>query len=222
MSERLQRFLPLYGEDNITRLKQAHVVVVGLGGVGSHAAEALVRAGVAHMTLIDGDNVALSDFNRQLPALTHTIGRYKTDVLAERFRAINPDISVRAVRDYISADAMHFTHADYVFDATDSIDDKIALIAYCVQHDIPVLTACGQGNRMDPTRLKVCDLFATQGDPLAKKLRKQLRKRGIETVETVFSEETPLAVHSPPASSPFVPPAAGLVAAHHIVKRLKE
>ncbi len=222
MNERLQRFLPLLGEENIARLQRSHVVVVGIGGVGSHAAEALVRAGVGKMTMIDGDVVALSDFNRQLPALTHNIDRYKVDVLAERFRAINPAIVLHPVREYIQADVMRFSFADYVLDAIDRIDAKVALIAHCKEREIPILTACGQGNRLDPTRLSVVELFETSGDPLARKLRKMLRKQGIDSLEAVFSDEEPCARTTPPLSSPFVPPAAGLVAAAHIVRKLSE
>lgn len=169
----------LYGQDNLVYLQQRHVCVVGIGGVGSWIAEALVRTAVGNITLIDLDDVCVTNTNRQIHALNATVGQNKVDVMAERIKAINPDCNVHAVMDFVTEQnvTQHITSQfDYVVDATDSIKAKAAMIAHCKRNKIPVITLGGAGGQIDPTQITVGDLAKTKQDPLAAKLRSHLRR----------------------------------------------
>ncbi|MFW1677107.1 tRNA cyclic N6-threonylcarbamoyladenosine(37) synthase TcdA [Pontibacter sp. JAM-7] len=189
----------LYGSDCTDYYRQAHVCVIGIGGVGSWAAEALARSGVGLLTLIDLDDICITNTNRQIHALDGTIGRPKTEVMAERIRLINPACQVHEVEDFITRDNLAelvATGFDYVIDAIDSVREKVALIAHCRYHKIPLITVGGAGGQIDPTKIEITDLSKTQHDPLAAKVRSLLRREhGFSKsgrkfgVECVFSHE---------------------------------
>ncbi|MEH6386899.1 tRNA cyclic N6-threonylcarbamoyladenosine(37) synthase TcdA [Pseudomonas profundi] len=169
----------LYGNEGLARLRDSHVAIVGIGGVGSWAAEALARTGIGRITLIDLDEVCQTNTNRQLPALEGQIGRPKVDVMAERLRAINPDCQVSAIMDFVTESTLpqYITdELDAVADCIDSVNSKVALIAWCRRRRIPIVTAGGAAGQIDPTQIKVADLSKTTNDPLAAKARSQLRR----------------------------------------------
>ncbi|MBE3584762.1 MAG: tRNA threonylcarbamoyladenosine dehydratase [Thermoanaerobacter sp.] len=220
----------LIGEEGLAILAGSRVVVFGLGGVGSYAAEALVRAGVGNLVLVDFDRVCPSNINRQLHALTSTVGQYKALLMAERVKLINPDIRVEArVERYLPGVAESFFHPvpDYVIDAIDDVPAKVDLIASCVRRNIPVVSSMGAGNKLDPAAFKVADISQTAVCPLARTVRRRLRQLGITTgVTVVFSTEPPRRCgpsdESPgvPGSISFVPPVAGFILAGVVVRSL--
>jgi tRNA threonylcarbamoyladenosine dehydratase len=177
----------------LTRLARCHVIVAGLGGVGSYCAEALARAGVGNLTLIDHDVVSVSNVNRQLPALLSTVGQQKLEVMADRIRDINRDCMLTLHRVFLIPENMgEFirTDADYVIDCIDSLNCKVALVVHCTQHAIPVASSMGAGNKLNPSRIQLADISKTRGCPLAAVMRKRLKRHGIEHgVTTVFSDE---------------------------------
>ncbi|WP_083522887.1 tRNA cyclic N6-threonylcarbamoyladenosine(37) synthase TcdA [Sterolibacterium denitrificans] len=240
----------LYGEDALARLSQAHVCVVGIGGVGSWAAEALARCGVGYLTLIDLDHIAESNTNRQIHALEGAYGQAKVTAMAARIRHINPLCRVTEIDDFITVEnvARLLPSCDAVLDAIDDGRAKAALIAHCRAHDMPLVTTAAAGGRRDPTRIRVADLARTEHDPLAARLRAQLRKdygfpRGEKQsfgVECVFSTESivrpqkPAACASDPGAAPqglncagygsavMVTASFGMVAAGRVIERLLE
>ncbi|AWH89469.1 tRNA cyclic N6-threonylcarbamoyladenosine(37) synthase TcdA [Limnobaculum parvum] len=199
----LQRFsgiARLYGQPALALFSQAHVCVIGIGGVGSWAAEALARSGIGHITLIDMDDVCVTNTNRQIHALRQTVGQPKGDVMAQRIAEINPECEVTCIDDFITADnvAEYLTKQfDYVIDAIDSVRPKAALLAYCRRNKIPVVTTGGAGGQIDPTQIQVVDLAKTIQDPLAAKLRERLKSdfgvvkngKGKLGIDCVFSTE---------------------------------
>lgn len=192
----LQRTEVLIGEEGLQRLRQANVLIVGMGGVGSFAAEYIGRAGVGRMTIVDGDTVEGTNRNRQLPALCSTDGQYKTDIMAARLHDINPDLQLTVVSEYMVEERIQalFEHGlfDYVIDAIDTLTPKMSLIKNCKQRGIPVVSSMGAGGKLDPSKLKIADLSKTYNCSLAQQLRKQLRKWGIKKgVKVVFSTELP-------------------------------
>ncbi len=222
----------LLGEEAVRALAQRRVAVAGLGGVGSFAAEALVRAGVGLLTLIDDDTVDASNINRQIQATPEAIGRMKAEVLAERVKSIRPDTEASAVLERItpeSAAALIPEDTDYILDCVDDVRAKVALILLAKERDIPIISALGMGNRLDPGRVKLCDIYETKGCPLAQKLRHELRKAGIEKLRVAFSDEPPLPViHGAPSSGgkrtvgsvSFVPSVCGLTMAGAAVREM--
>lgn len=222
----------MLGEEGVARLRGAHVVLFGLGGVGSYTAEALARAGIGRLTLIDGDAVSISNLNRQLPALHSTIGRPKVQVMAERIADIDPEIQVNAMDLFYSqetADRVSFAEVDYVADAIDTVTAKLLLIQRARELDIPVISCMGAGNKLDPAQFQVADIEKTSVCPLARAVRTALRQRGVTGVKAVFSKEepcVPLGGQEPgsrrqtPGSLSFVPAAAGLVLAGEIIRDL--
>lgn len=169
----------LYGQQGLQLLQQAHVAVIGIGGVGSWAAEALARSGVGEITLIDLDDICVSNTNRQLHALSSTVGQLKVDVMADRLRLINPRISVHAVADFLDSDNLaQYIHQqlDFVVDCIDSLPAKAALIAWCKRNKIPMVTTGGAGGLIDPSKIQICDLNKTYHDPLAARLRSKLKR----------------------------------------------
>ncbi len=184
----------LLGQNKLEQLKRAHVLVVGLGGVGAYAAEMIARAGVGRMTIADADTVSSSNINRQLIALHSTIGRPKADVLAERLRDINPAIQLTVIHEYIRDEKTYSlldaAHYDYVVDAIDTLSPKLALIAAALERKIPAVSSMGAGAKMDPTQLEIADISKTHHCPLAHMLRKRLHKIGIRKgFQAVFSPE---------------------------------
>ena len=232
MSEAFLRTRMILGEDVMARLKCAHVAVVGLGGVGSYVVECLARSGVGELTLIDSDCYAPSNLNRQLGALRSTLGRPKAEVLAERCRDIDPDILVHPIVGlYTAAERERFWgDYDYVADCIDLVACKLDLIETALRRGIPILSALGTGNKLDPTRLTITDISKTSGCPLARVLRRELRARGIHHLPVVFSPEQaaeteqleapPAGRRSVPASVAWVPSCAGLMLGGAIVQAL--
>lgn len=218
------------GGDALRRLRGAHVAVFGIGGVGSYTAEALARAGVGAMTLVDNDTVGLSNINRQLCALHSTLGQFKAQVMADRIRDINPDCQVRALcRLYTEEDKDVFfdTKYDYIADCIDLVSCKLSLILNALEREIPIISALGTGNKLDPSQFSITDISKTSGCPLARVIRKELRARNVLHHTVLFSPEepiTPLSLEAPPpgrrsipASVSWVPSTAGLMIAGHIV-----
>ncbi len=194
MSEWLSRTELLLGKDSLNKLKQAHVLVAGLGGVGAYAAEQLCRAGIGEMTIIDGDIVELTNKNRQLPALDCNLGKPKAELMAERFRNINPEIKLHVINDFIRDDRMveilQLAKYDYVLDAIDTLAPKIFLIYHSLQLGLPVVSSMGSGGKMDPSKIQVADISKSYNCNLARMLRKRLHKLGVyEGVKVVFSSE---------------------------------
>lgn len=234
MKERTQRTALLLGEDGVQRLKNAFVAVFGIGGVGSFAAEALARAGVGRILLVDNDIVSESNINRQLIALTSTVGQPKTQVMAQRIRDINPEAQVLCRQEFFTADnadTFPFDSLDYVVDAIDSVSSKVELICRCKAANTPIISCMGAGNKLDPSRFTVTDLAKTDTCPLARVLRQQLRKRGIVHLPVVYSTEpamTPLETIAEggrkqlPGSVSFCPPVAGFLAAGVAIRALSD
>ncbi|MEA4884938.1 MAG: tRNA threonylcarbamoyladenosine dehydratase [Clostridia bacterium] len=215
----------LIGCEGVRRLARASVIVVGLGGVGSHCAEALARAGIGSLTLVDGDVITPSNINRQSIALPRTVGMAKADAMAIRVREINPDCNASSVIQVISAEnaaGLLSIGPDYVADAIDSIDAKLGLIEACMRASIPIVSSMGAGNKLDPTRFRVADISQTHTCPMAKAVRLELRSRGIARgLSVVFSDEPPVARHPGTLGSiSTVPPAAGLAMAGLILREL--
>ncbi|WP_418450786.1 ThiF family adenylyltransferase [Alistipes sp.] len=194
MEEWQERTRLLLGEEKLARLAAAHVLVVGLGGVGAYAAEMIARAGVGRMTVADADTVSLTNINRQLVALRSTVGRPKAEVLAERLRDINPQLELRVVCRYIRDEEtdllLDAARYDYAVDAIDTLSPKLALICGCLRRDIPLVSSMGAGAKTDPTRMEIADISKTHHCPLAHMLRKRLHKAGIRSgFRAVFSPE---------------------------------
>jgi tRNA A37 threonylcarbamoyladenosine dehydratase len=238
----------LLGAEGLARLKAARVAVFGLGGVGSYAAEALVRSGVGAVELVDDDRVCLTNLNRQLCATRSTVGQLKVEAMRARLLDINPDAEVAAHAVFFmpqTADRFDFARYSYVVDAVDTVTAKLALAERCRAAGVPVISCMGAGNKLDPTRFEVADIFATSVCPLAKVMRKELRARGIPALKVVYSKEPPVEPeedlrnsckthcvcppgtvrkctvrHQVPGSVAFVPPVAGLILAGEVVKDL--
>ena len=193
----LERSELLLGTQGINRLKQANILIVGVGGVGAYATEMLVRAGVGRVTIADSDCVSLSNINRQLIALRSTLGRPKTEVLAERLKDINPELQIRIIPEYIkdekTDEILNSEAYDYVVDAIDTLSPKLALIKGCLDRKIPIISSMGAGAKLDPTKMEICDISKTHHCPLAHMLRKRLHKMGIRRgFKAVFSAEPPI------------------------------
>jgi len=247
MEDQFARTRLLLGQAAMERLQRSCVALFGVGGVGGHCAEALARSGIGTLHLYDDDRVSPSNLNRQLAALHSTLGQYKAEVLRARVLDINPEICVEARRMFYTpqnADAVELRQYDYVVDAMDTVTAKLELIHRCKSAGVPVISCMGTGNKLDPSALVVTDLSKTSGCPLARIMRKELRRRGIIHLRVVYSTEEPLpyAPDAPlpeedpvgtdssrpgvradrpvPASTPFVPAAAGLLLASAVVREL--
>lgn len=232
------RTAALLGSAALERLKEARVAVFGVGGVGSYLAEALARAGVGSIDLFDRDTVSLSNINRQLIALHSTVGKNKAEVMRDRILDINPDCKVSAYNVFYlpeNADEFPLDSYDYIADAVDTVAAKIELAVRATRRGIPIISAMGAGNKRDPSRFSVTDLSKTEGCPLAKVMRRELKARGITHLRVVFSPEpaAPLpddapvstengSLRRPPASLSFVPSVAGLLMAGEIINTLAE
>ncbi len=195
MSEQFARTELLLGTEAINRLSECRVAVFGVGGVGGYVCEALVRSGIGHFDLIDSDTVAESNLNRQIIALNSTVGKYKVDVMKERMLDINPNVTVNAHRCFYlpeNADDFDFSKYDYVIDAVDTVTAKIEIIMRSKSLGIPVISAMGAGNKLDPSKFKVADIYDTKVCPLCRVMRRELKKRNIENLKVVYSEEEPL------------------------------
>ena len=221
----------LIGEEGLEKLKKSRVAVFGVGGVGGYVVEALARSGVGALELIDKDVVSVSNINRQIIALHSTVGKLKTEVMAARVKDINPDIDV-TVRNVFylpeTAEEFDFTAYDYVVDAIDTVSGKIALIEQAKQAGTPIISCMGAGNKLDATAFEVADIAKTSVCPLARVMRRELKKRGIDHVKVLYSKEEPLPSKAQdeesgkpiPASIAFVPSVAGLIIAGEVIKDL--
>jgi tRNA A37 threonylcarbamoyladenosine dehydratase len=227
------RNIMLIGEEAADKLKNAHVAVVGIGGVGGFAAESLARAGVGRITLVDHDDIGVTNINRQIAALHSTIGQSKAEVMAARLRDIAPDADVRSLTLRYSKETREEFFAeryDYIADAIDLVAHKLDLIEQAKTRGIPIVSALGAGNKLEPELLKVGDISKTEGCPLARVIRKELRKRGITHHAVVWSPEEgvePLALETPPegrrsvpSSMIFVPSTAGILMAKYLVREI--
>ena len=223
----------LLGAAAMQRLREAHVIVFGVGGVGSYAAEGLARAGIGALTLVDSDTVGLSNLNRQLCALHSTLGQYKSDIMAARILDINPDCRVTSMPMLYNEESKETFFAqryDYIVDAIDLVSCKLSLIRTAKERGIPIISAMGTGNKLDPTRFCITDISKTSGCHLARVMRRELRNRGILHHTVLYSEElpqTPEALEAPPpgrrsipASVSWVPSCAGLMLAGFVVQEL--
>ena len=221
--EELQRTAKLLGEQAVERLAGVKIAVFGLGGVGGHAAEALVRTGVGALDIIDGDAVALSNINRQLAALHSTIGRLKTDVCGERFLDINPELKLRKFPFFFgedTAEKFDFGEYDYVLDCIDDVSAKVLLAEICTQKNVRIISSMGAGNKLNPMGFRVADIYETSVCPLARVMRQRLRKAGVERLRVVYSTEEPVITERTPASCAYVPSAAGLLMAAAVIDEL--
>lgn len=213
----------MLGEGAVNTLKTSHVAVFGVGGVGGFVCEALARAGVGKITLIDSDRVSVSNINRQIIALHSTVGKYKTEAMRERIGDINPECQLTAKNEFYSEEnPTELSGFDYIADCIDSVKSKLHLITEADRAGVPIISSMGAGNKLDPTRFKVADISKTHTDPLAKVIRTELRKRGVNHLKVVFSDEPPInpSGERTPGSVSFVPSVVGLIMAGEIIKDL--
>lgn len=236
MSEQFSRTELLIGKENIEKLKNARVAVFGIGGVGGYAVEALVRSGVGILDIIDNDKVSVSNINRQIIATWKNVDKYKVDVAEERILDINPNAVVNKYKTFYMPDTageFDFSKYDYVVDAIDTVTGKIKLVEEAERCNVPIISSMGAGNKMDPTAFEVADIYKTSVCPLAKVMRRELKKRGIDHLKVVYSKEkalTPLSDNNSekdagtrkqiPGSNAFVPSVAGLIIAGEVIKDL--
>lgn len=228
MDNRFEREELLIGREALLRLKEARVALFGVGGVGAAAAEALARAGVGYIELIDNDTVSTSNINRQLCALDSTVGMPKVEAVRRRLADINPELEAVARQIFFLPDTeLDFSGYDYIIDAIDTVSAKIEIAVRAKAAGVPVISCMGTGNKLDPTMLTVTDIYKTSVCPLARVMRRELRARGIDKLKVVYSLEEPRRVtvadsvgRHPPASISFVPPVAGFIAAGAVIREL--
>lgn len=222
MNEIYKRTEALIGTEALEKLKKTHVAVFGIGGVGGYVVEALARSGIGELTLIDNDIVKESNINRQVIALSSTLGELKTEAFRKRIYDINPEIKVNLCNLFYipeTKNEIDFTFFDYVVDAIDTVSGKITIIEKCYENNIPVISSMGTGNKLDPTAFKIADISKTSVCPLARVMRYELKKRGIKKVKVLFSDENPVKQLSRvPASISFVPSVGGLFIAGEVIK----
>lgn len=231
----------LIGTDNLDKLKGSKVIIFGIGGVGSFTTESLARSGIGTLVLVDNDDICLTNVNRQIHATTKTLGQSKVETMKARILDINPECKVITHETFINADNVADlvgTDIDYVVDAIDTVTSKLDLIQYCKRNNINIISSMGTGNKLDPSRFRVTDVYKTSVCPLAKVMRHELKKRGVKSCKVVFSDELPLKPHGEvaegltvestkaarkrqtPGSIAFVPPVAGMIIASEVVRDL--
>ncbi len=221
----------IIGDEGINKLKGSHVIVFGVGGVGSFAAEAIARAGVGNLTIVDFDEVDITNINRQLPALHSTVGKYKVEVMKDRILDINPNINIKAIREVYNKDTSESIlseNYDYVVDAIDMVTSKIHLIETCKNKGLDIISSMGMGNKLDPTKIEVTDIHKTTICPLARVMRKELKDRRIKKLKVVYSTEQPKELKKKilngkkvtPGSVSFVPSVGGLIIASVVINDL--
>lgn len=234
--EKFLRTEMLLGKEAVEKLKNSHVAVFGIGGVGGYALEALVRAGVGEIDIIDSDDVAVSNINRQILATTETVGQKKVDVAEARAKVINPDVKINKFPIFYlpeTADLFDFSNYDYIIDAIDTVLGKMELVKRANEVGTPIICSMGTGNKLDPTAFEVADIYKTSACPLAKVMRGLCKKAGIKHLKVVYSKELPITPHeiegvekkgtagrTSPASCSFVPPVAGFILAGEVIKDL--
>lgn len=243
MLDQFSRTQLLFGADNMEKLRNSRVAIFGVGGVGGYAVEALARSGVGTLDLIDNDKVCLSNINRQIIATRKTIGKYKVDVAKERVLEINPDANVNTYRMFYlpeTKDEFHFEDYDYVVDAIDTVTGKIQLVLQAQEAGTPIISSMGAGNKINPADFEVADIYKTSVCPLAKVMRRELKKRGVKALKVVYSKEKPIKPvedmsdsncsslyeetikatekRAIPGSTAFVPSTVGLIIASEVIK----
>lgn len=231
MDNQFIRTQMLIGDDGVEKLKNSHIAVFGIGGVGGYVVEGLVRAGVGKLSLIDNDKVSVSNINRQIIATHNTIMQYKTKAAEQRCKSINPNLEIYTHNTFFTSEAsaeFDFSSYDYVVDAIDTVTGKIELIMQCNKVNTPIISSMGTGNKLDATKFEIADIYDTSVCPLARVMRRELKKRGIERLKVLYSKEEPIAPlfipeneatkKIPPASISFVPSVAGLIIAGEVVK----
>ncbi len=228
----------LYGKKALEKIKQSRVAVFGIGGVGGYSVEALARSGVGYFDLIDNDTISLTNINRQIIALHETIGRYKVDVMKERIHSINPNAVVNVYKCFFlpdNKDDFDFSSYSYIIDAVDTITAKIELVMQANKYHIPIISSMGAGNKIDPTAFEVTDIYKTSVCPVAKVMRRELKKRNIKHLQVVYSKEKPIPIienedivnelkdtqkRAIPGSNAFVPSVVGLIIAGYVINDL--
>lgn len=229
MKEEFTRTAMLIGEESLKKLSTMHIAVFGIGGVGGYVTEALARCGVGEFDLIDNDTVNITNINRQIIATQDTLGRYKTEVMKERILSINPDAKVNVHNAFYlpeNSAEFDFTKYDYIVDAVDTVTAKIEIIINAKKAGTPVISSMGTGNKLDPTQFEIADIYKTTVCPLAKVMRRELKKRGVDRLKVLYSKEEPIKQQAEdgkkptPASISFVPSAAGLIIAGEVIKEL--
>ncbi|MDO4465719.1 MAG: tRNA threonylcarbamoyladenosine dehydratase [Bacillota bacterium] len=250
MLNQFSRTQLLLGQESMGKLKNSRVAVFGIGGVGGYVCEALVRSGIQNFDLIDDDLVCLTNLNRQIHATLQTVGKHKVDVMAERMKTINPKVNIQVHKCFFLPENAHtfdFSQYDYVVDAIDTVSAKIEIVLKAQENKVTVISSMGAGNKLDPSRFKVADIYKTEMDPLARVMRRELKKRRVKRLKVVYSNEKPIRPledmsiscrahcicpagaeikctdrRDIPGSTAFVPAAAGLLIASEVVKDLCE
>ena len=220
--EEFERTEQLLG--SIEKLNNAHVAVFGVGGVGGYVVEALVRSGVGEITVVDRDAVSLSNINRQIIALHSTVGMPKVDAIKARAKDINPNVVVHTYEMFFlpeNADSFDFSKYDYVVDCVDTVAAKIEIVVKAKEAGVPVISAMGAGNKLDPTRFEVADIYSTSVCPLCRVMRKELKSRGIDSLKVVYSKEEPIKTEGV-GSVAFVPSVMGLIISGEVIKWLEK
>lgn len=228
--EEFSREIKLIGQENFEKLKNSKILLFGIGGVGGYVLESLARSGVENITIVDFDTVSESNLNRQIIALKTTIGKYKVDVAKERVNNINPNCNVKAIKEKLTKeniDSFNFKNYDFVIDAIDMVTSKLLIIEKAKKENVEVISCMGTGNKLDATKLQICDISKTNYCPLAKVMRKELKNRGIYHLNVVFSTEQPKRFDEKqrkvtPASIAYVPAVAGLYISQFVIKKLME
>jgi tRNA A37 threonylcarbamoyladenosine dehydratase len=225
MLEQFEREALIIGKENVEKLNKSKVAVFGLGGVGSFVVEGLVRAGIGNFILVDNDEVDITNLNRQIIATRKTIGKPKVEVAKERILEINPDVNVVVFQEFFMPDSktkIITEDIDYVIDCIDTVTAKIELVVRCKEMGIPIISAMGTGNKLDPTKFEITDIYKTSICPLAKVVRKELRARNIDSLKVLYSKEEPIKLENSrvPGSISFVPSVAGLIIAGEVIKNI--
>ncbi len=230
MNEIFSRTESLIGTNNLEKLKKSHIAIFGIGGVGGYVLEGLVRSGVGYIDLFDNDTVSITNINRQIIATNDTIGIQKTEAAKKRALSINKDVKINTFNVFYTpqnADEFDLSNYDYIIDAIDTVTSKIEIIVRATTQNVPVISCMGTGNKLNPAMLEISDIYKTSVCPLAKVMRCELKKRGIKKLKVIYSKEQPIKLSLDsdngrhiPASTPFVPAAAGMIIAAEVVKDL--
>ena len=228
--DQFKRTEALFGKDKLGKLHTSKVIVFGIGGVGGHCVDSLARSGVGQIDIVDFDKVEITNINRQFVATYSSISKYKVDVMKEHLIDVNPNIKVNAIKKFYlpnNEEEFDLSQYDYIVDCVDNMSAKISLVVRANALNKPIISALGAGNKLDPTKLEVSDIYKTSVDPLAKILRHELKKRNIPSLKVVFSKEEPIKVNikdekrrATPGSTSFVPPTMGLIIASEVIKDL--